>query len=220
MGEMLYKDCVKKLVLILSIVFLAFPVWAKKGQVAQLQKNLIALKGLSAQFDQTVYSSRFGNEKGQGQIILVKPNKMRWVYDNPKGRVFLADGETFYRFDPEDQTTHKMKQSEIQQDPTMGLFLDENIDLQKHFDVTFKKEKKKKTIYTLTLKKEDSDIKAIDLTVSFNPFVLHAFETTSQINQKNKMIFTDFKSNPQVNADLFSSDLWEKTTQQNTNPPA
>ncbi|MEZ4818659.1 MAG: outer membrane lipoprotein carrier protein LolA [Bdellovibrionota bacterium] len=107
-------------------------------QTARLQKELSALKNIRTDFTQTIVSSRFGDEKAQGTVTIVKPDKMRWIYEVPEGRIFLADGTTFYRYDAKDKVEQKSSQKELMQDPASFFFLWDNIQLKDHFTVSKK----------------------------------------------------------------------------------
>jgi outer membrane lipoprotein carrier protein len=44
-----------------------------------------------------------------GVLKLRKPGRMRWDYDQPKGKQFLSDGKYLYLFTPDENRAEKMK---------------------------------------------------------------------------------------------------------------
>jgi outer membrane lipoprotein carrier protein len=44
-----------------------------------------------------------------GTLLLRKPGKMRWDYDQPKGKLFLSDGKWVWLYTPADNRAEKMK---------------------------------------------------------------------------------------------------------------
>ena len=44
-----------------------------------------------------------------GTLQLRKPGRMRWDYDQPKGKVFVSDGKFLYLYTPEENRVEKMK---------------------------------------------------------------------------------------------------------------
>src|SRR6266487_3801588 len=71
--------------------------------VSQLQTAYFRITSVEASFSQTYRSKRFGEKKASGKVVFVKPGKMRWDYDSPKGKVMVSDGSKVVLYDPEDQ---------------------------------------------------------------------------------------------------------------------
>jgi outer membrane lipoprotein carrier protein len=44
-----------------------------------------------------------------GTLVLRKPGKMRWDYDQPKGKLFVSDGKYLWLYTPQDNRAEKMK---------------------------------------------------------------------------------------------------------------
>ena len=44
-----------------------------------------------------------------GTLVLRKPGKMRWDYDQPKGKLFVSDGKFLWLYTPEDNRAEKMQ---------------------------------------------------------------------------------------------------------------
>jgi outer membrane lipoprotein carrier protein len=44
-----------------------------------------------------------------GTLLLRKPGRMRWVYDQPKGKLFVSDGKYMWLYTPAENRAEKMK---------------------------------------------------------------------------------------------------------------
>src|SRR5262245_36412727 len=76
----------------------------KVGEVLeQLQKSYESVRTIQAEFEQVYRSRRFDEKKAKGNLTIAKPGKMRWDYDEPKGKVLVSDGKKMTLFDPEDR---------------------------------------------------------------------------------------------------------------------
>jgi len=68
-----------------------------------------------------------------GTLVLRKPGKMRWDYDQPKGKLFLSDGKFLWLYTPADNTAEKMKLKESDDMRAPLAFLLGKLDFQKEF---------------------------------------------------------------------------------------
>ena len=179
----------------------------------QLVAALKNLNAISTHFDQTIFSSKFGDEKANGEMVLQKPDKMYWSYEVPKGRLFLADGENFYRYDAQDGVEHKSAQKELMDQTNSFSFLLKHQDLQKHFTVASEKKDKGRFEFTLVPKNEGADMQKIVLEASFSPFVIYQMETLDSIGQKNLLVFSSQEINPTLSAKVLDYEKAKKKAQ-------
>lgn len=199
---------------ILAIIWMTTLAWSSTGDVNKLQKALDQTKGLQAQFAQTIYSDRFGDENASGEIVVQKPNRMRWVYETPNKRVFLADGTTLYRVDPINGVTQS-PQEELMKEDIPFDFLWKDVHISKQFDATTVRLKNKRIRYALTPKDEKAQMKKIVMDVSFDPFVVHQIETLDVLDQRNKLEFSQLILNPKLSPNTFDLDTAKKTLEPN-----
>ena len=68
-----------------------------------------------------------------GTLVLRKPGKMRWDYDQPKGKLFLSDGKYLWLYTPLDNRAEKMKLKESDDMRAPLAFLLGKLDFQKEF---------------------------------------------------------------------------------------
>ena len=68
-----------------------------------------------------------------GRLILRKPGKMRWDYDQPKGKLFVSDGKYLWLYTPLENRAEKMKLKESDDMRAPLAFLLGKLDFQKEF---------------------------------------------------------------------------------------
>ena len=68
-----------------------------------------------------------------GTLVLRKPLKMRWDYDQPKGKVFVGDGKYLWLYTPADNRAEKMKLKESDDMRAPLAFLLGKLDFEKEF---------------------------------------------------------------------------------------
>jgi outer membrane lipoprotein carrier protein len=68
-----------------------------------------------------------------GTLVLRKPGKMRWDYDQPKGKLFVSDGKFLWLYTPDDNRAEKMKLKESDDMRAPLAFLLGKLDFQKDF---------------------------------------------------------------------------------------
>ena len=68
-----------------------------------------------------------------GTLFLRKPGKMRWDYDQPKGKLFVSDGKFLWLYTPADNKAEKMKLKESDDMHAPLAFLLGKLDFQKDF---------------------------------------------------------------------------------------
>jgi len=68
-----------------------------------------------------------------GTLVLRKPGKMRWDYDQPKGQLFISDGKYLWLYTPLENRAEKMKLKESDDMRAPLAFLLGKLDFQKEF---------------------------------------------------------------------------------------
>ncbi|MCS6884112.1 MAG: outer membrane lipoprotein chaperone LolA [Acidobacteriota bacterium] len=101
--------------------------------IAKLQTRYGKMRSLAADFTQ-VYTDRSGRRLVErGNLVLKRPDKMRWEYNSPEKKLFLVNGSKIYFYVPADKqlTITSIRESE---DPrTPFLFLLGRTNLRKDF---------------------------------------------------------------------------------------
>jgi outer membrane lipoprotein carrier protein len=112
---------------------------AAKESASQLadrvQRFYDATRDLHAHFDQTLTSQVGGAKKASGEVWLKKPGRMRWDYAKPEKKLMVADGQTLWVYEPEDEQAFKqdLRGSTL---PLSVSFLVGQGNLKSEFDVS------------------------------------------------------------------------------------
>ena len=65
--------------------------------------------------------------------MLRKPGRMRWDYDQPKGKLFVSDGKSLWLYTPSENRAEKMKVQESEDMRAPLAFLLGKLNFQKEF---------------------------------------------------------------------------------------
>lgn len=75
---------------------------AGKTALLELDRAYQGLNKFSTEFRQEAYLAALeSSETSQGRLTFLRPGKMRWDYLEPQPQLFLADGQTFWFYQPE-----------------------------------------------------------------------------------------------------------------------
>src|SRR5262245_41204963 len=67
------------------------------AEARAVEEALNGLKGLVASFSQTVDSPGLPRPQVEkGTVYLLRPGRMRWEYEAPRGKLAIADGRSSY----------------------------------------------------------------------------------------------------------------------------
>jgi len=71
--------------------------------VERIEARHSQTRDLVARFEQSYRSGMLGRELVERGVVSIKqPGRMRWEYQEPEEKLFVADGEAFYFYVPED----------------------------------------------------------------------------------------------------------------------
>src|SRR2546428_5008456 len=74
------------------------------GEAHSVEEALNGLRGLVASFTQTVESAGLPRPQlEKGTVYLMRPGRMRWEYDVPRGKLAIADGRKSWVYLPEER---------------------------------------------------------------------------------------------------------------------
>lgn len=73
--------------------------------VAAIQKRYEGVRDISARFEQSTRAVTMGAGSSEpvvsrGQVVLAKPGRMRWAYEEPESSLVVSDGSTIWLYDP------------------------------------------------------------------------------------------------------------------------
>ena len=175
--------------------------------VARMQRQYETAIDFHARFDQKYTSAATGRERAlAGELFIKKPGRMRWNYQTPTPQMYLATGQTFWLYEPEEKQVYKqdLKSSQL---PAAVSFLMGKGKLADEFDLSFAKELPHgdPKAYRLALKpkKAQSTYRAIYFIVNPTTFLVDQSILINAEGDLNAITFSDVKINTKVPEDLF-----------------
>lgn len=191
------KNMIKKSFIGLSLLSLSTLSLADATSVAELQKRLEHATQYSADFDQTVRSSK-GKEiqKGKGKFYVKRPNLFRMDTKSPQENLIVSDGQTLWFYDPfVSQVTANWVKDAVNNTPFVLLTSNEKSHWDQ-YDVT-----QNMDTFVLKPKSKKSAIKQFDVRIDANG-LLKGFSTIERDGQSNLYVLRNI-STGNVAADLF-----------------
>lgn len=171
---------------LLSATSLAF---ADSQAVAELQKRLESVSQYSADFDQTVRSSK-GKEiqKGKGKLQVKRPNLFRMDTKSPQENLIVADGKTLWFYDPfVAQVTANWVSEAVNNTPFVLLTSNDKSQWDQ-YDV-----KQNADTFVLKPKSKKSNIKQFDVRIDSNG-LMKGFSTIERDGQSNLYVLRNIST--------------------------
>jgi outer membrane lipoprotein carrier protein len=100
----------------------------------QLQQHYATIRDFTADFTFT-YRGGFNPQKTveHGSVSIKKPGRMRWLYDKPERKEYVADGTEMYSYIPTDRSVTVQPLPKGDEVPSLMLFLTGKGDLIRDF---------------------------------------------------------------------------------------
>jgi outer membrane lipoprotein carrier protein len=173
-----------------------------KAVIDGVQKRYDGAKDFRARFNQTLTNATFGRKtSSSGEVLLKKPGRMRWNYAQPEPKMYLADGNTLWLYEPEDKQAFKqdLKSSQL---PAALAFLTGQGKLTTEFDIAFAAKSPYGTprdyVLTLSPKAPQAQVKTIVFVVDPKTFDVRESVITDQSGNINDLLFGDIRVNTNV----------------------
>lgn len=175
--------------------------------VDRVQKRYDGAEDFRARFNQTLTNAAFKRKTSStGEVLLKKPGRMRWNYQTPDPKMYLADGDTLWLYEPEDKQAFKqdLKTSQL---PAALAFLTGKGRLASEFDITFAKDVRLGSpgdyVLALSPKQPQSTVKAILFVVDPVTFQVRESMITDGQGNTNDLLFTDIRINTKIGDGTF-----------------
>ena len=194
------------------LAFITVAILSASPVIQELQKSYESIQTIEAKFTQVYRSKRFGDRKSSGKVWLKKPGQMRWDYDQPKGKVMVADGKSLTLFDPDDNQAIVSPVGDEGDLPPPLSFLWGKRKLEEGFDVTkiarLKGAPEGDTILECLPKKPISNVSKIYLFVrESRPWTVTGTRVIDSLDGENEIRFSDLQTNGTVSAERFRFDI-------------
>jgi len=106
-----------------------------------VQSRYDGVRDVSAKFEQTTRPASLGSLASKplvsrGRVVIAKPGRMRWTYEEPEPSLVVSDGETLWLFDPKFGEVQKIPAGEGFLTGAAAQFLLGAGDMRRDFNVT------------------------------------------------------------------------------------
>ncbi len=164
--------------------------------IDKVQKFYAQAQDFQADFKQSYTYKIYGRKKlSTGKVFFKKPARMRWDYEVPTPRVFIADGKTLWVYEPEEAQVFKRDLSSAQL-PVALRFMQGEAKLDDEFDVeTLKDLGQGVAELSLKPKRAQSDFKALRLKVKSENGEVLASTLVDATGNLNEIKFVAVKVN-------------------------
>lgn len=191
------KTLFKKSIFSLALLGLAGSALADAQYVAELQRRLEQVSQYSADFEQTVRSSK-GKEiqKGNGKFQVKRPNLFKMETISPQENTIVSDGQNLWFYDPfVSQVTVNTVQDAVNDTPFVLLTSNDKTHWQQ-YDVT-----QNADTFVLKPKSKKSNLKQFDVRIDQSG-LLKGFSTIERDGQSNLYILRNITTG-NISSDLF-----------------
>lgn len=208
----------KKIVLLLTSLFLAVPLFASSSLGAELSPKEVARRlqatyekttSMSAHFRQITSVRMSRREKrGSGTVVISKPGHMRWDYLTPAAQVIVSNGETVTMyFKQSKQMIITPAEEYLQSDVTYSFFTGKG-DILRDFEVmpAPKDADTDPDSYVIKLvpRKPNPQVAELLVGVDRDTFLINRLQIIDQFGSITDLFFSKIKTNVKIPAALFT----------------
>jgi outer membrane lipoprotein carrier protein len=175
---------------------------------ARIQKFYETTKDLHARFEQTMETGVGKKRTATGELWLKKPGRMRWEYQKPERKLMVADGQSLWVYEPEDQQAFRQSLTSSSL-PSSVSFLWGQGRLADEFDVAIEKAPPAGvggegiTVLKLVPKKATAQYRYLLFAVNDKTGMVVETVIFDQQGGTNDMKFRDIELNKNVGDDKF-----------------
>ena len=137
----------------------------------------------------------------RGKVVIKKPARMRWTYESPERKVFVADGNRIYSYMPEDKQVIISPVPADDEATTPALFLSGKGNLTRDFTAAFSAtpDPQPGTVtLTLTPKRREPEYEWLALVVDRGTWRLRKLVTADAQGGRSTFTFTNVRENAGV----------------------
>jgi outer membrane lipoprotein carrier protein len=168
-----------------------------KAVIDRVQKRYDGAADFRAHFSQTLINPTFQRKTSSaGEVLLKKPGRMRWNYQTPEEKMYLADGALLWLYEPEDKQAFKQK-LESSQLPAALAFLTGKGKLSEEFEIAFSSQtgvgKPRDYVLSLHPRQAQPQVKEITFVVDPDTFLVRQSVLVDAQGNVNDMLFSDIK---------------------------
>lgn len=152
-------------------------------------------RDLRARFTQKYTYTVYGRTQvSSGRVFFKKPGMMRWDYQKPTPKVFVADGKELWVYEPEENQAFRRKLGSSQL-PVALAFMAGTGDLRQEFNITVQTNVPSHFTLELVPKLNEGDYKKVVLTVDRKTYAVQTSTVVDAVGNINRVEFIGMKTN-------------------------
>lgn len=176
---------------------------APAAPASEVDKVMDGLQGfykdaasLKAQFTQHyTYKVHKRTQRSTGMVFFKKPRRMRWDYQKPTPKVFIADGQTLWVYEPEAAQVFKRNLGEAQL-PVALSFMSGEGDLRTEFNARLVGENEPGAwLLELTPRRDQGHYKSLRLLVDRETYRVKESTVIDPVGNINRVVFEAVQTN-------------------------
>ena len=168
--------------------------------LVQLQRKYESIQSFKAQFNQ-IFEGHNVRLQESGIVLMKKPGKMYWEYQNPTQKFFVTDGDQSFFYIPADNQVI-VSNLQLEGSHTPLLFLMGKGNLEKGFDVQMETDElplqRNNLLLRLTSKKPQGEYSHLILEFSPSINLIHRLIIVEPLGNRNEYVFTNFQENARI----------------------
>ncbi len=175
--------------------------------IAGLQKRYAMIQSVGADFRQT-YRAAGIDQTESGTLIMKKPGLMRWEYQSPEAKLFVADGKDTYLYTPADRQVLVRRFSAADLHSTPLEFLLGQGDIKQSFAASWEQtdEPDANGVYAVRLTPRSPDAEYAYFVIGFDArsYDIRRISIQERIGNTSEFLFNNLKFNVRVEPKQFS----------------
>jgi outer membrane lipoprotein carrier protein len=184
----------------------AFADISVEAAVAGLQQRYAKVESLSAEFRQN-YTGPGIEQSESGKVYMKRPGLMRWEYQQPETRIFIADGRETWLYAPADRqvTVRAVNPEELRNTPLQLLLGQAQIlkSFTAAWDGTTRPKYQDSSLLRLTPRAAQSEYSAIVVEYDTRSFDLRRIIIRESSGNTSEFLLTNLAANPKLDKKLF-----------------
>lgn len=167
-----------------------------------VQRRYNRAQSLSVDFLETYSVLGHAKRPESGTLVLRKPGRMRWVYNQPPGKLFISDGKAVFLYTPEDNRVEKstLKASDDMRAPM--AFLLGKLDFKKEFKTCETRQGDDATWLDCLAANDRVPYEKVSMLIAPD-YSIRQLSVTGRDQSLLQFTFNNEVLNPQVNAGAF-----------------
>ncbi len=191
----------------LITLVLLFPLASPHGAApapgsAELLRYFADLRSLEARFEQLIIDPQGrGREHSRGTLLVLRPGRFRWAYEDPYEQLIVTDANTLWVYDPDlGQVTISELDTSVGNTPALLLSTDQRLE---DLFLISEPEVDEELAWLLLEPREESETSFTRIFLGFVGAELRSMEIVDGFGQTVQIRFSDIRRNAVIDPALF-----------------